>query len=489
MSDPLDERFRDFATGTPPMNPASPAEIRDRGDRMRRRRTALTAAGAALAVALIATPVAVLATGGTDDDVQPAPGPPSTTVTDPPSDDPDQPTETTAPEGPLVSEIPPEFPLTAGYPPVNGSDGTPVEVTDTPGVTTIQACGAPVWSPDDVDAIDVAGAFYGGEAEDSRARTLVVYNSVERAEANLRDQIVAGVTACPEDGGADGSEWTVQGTQGDTTIITKQYVSGGQPVPGLEVYLVTRVANALLVDWNYGEGGASDASRDAVVRFALDQQADVVTAMGMFDLPTGDPGTENGGSTSGDLPDSVLSAADLPTRDRLTPWEPAPYPDQPVIACQPGVSFSGEFLGQRDFTARIAAGDGAPEGTDTAAEIRLAVYEYDSPDAAAAAAAAVTGWFTDCDAPAQRDPTSLTRQGDVVEGPGGQRYATWVYSAPEACSDDCDAAWFDRMGVVRSDDRIAVVSFRELGGPLEPDGLDATMVELLETLRQAVARA
>ncbi len=80
----------------------------------------------------------------------------------------------------------------------------------------------------------------------------------------------------------------------------------------------------------------------------------------------------------------------------------------------------------------------------------------------------------------------MTRQGEVVAGPGGSRYATWVYGAADFCggADGCDAAWFDRMGVVRSGDRIAVVTFRELGGPLEPDGLDATMTELLETLRR-----
>ena len=484
MSDPLEDRFRDFTTGTPAVSPASPAEIRGRGDRLRRRRTALTAAGAALAVALIATPVALLATGG-DDDPEPAP-PPSTTITDPPSEDP-EPTETSVPEQPVVTEIPPDFPLDAGYPPQNGNDLSPVEVTDTAGVTAIEACGAPVWSPDDIDVLDLAGATYTGEAEDGRARTLVVYNSIERAEANVEDQIVAGITACPKDGGADGSEWEVRGTEDDTTVITRQFLTGGLPNTGFDVYLVTRVANALLVDVNSGEGGGTAGSRDAAVQAALEQQADVVTAMGQFDLPSGpdiDPGF-----TPGELPDSVLSVDDLPVRERLAPWERASYPDVPVIACQPGVSFSGEFLGHADFNAPIAPEPGTTGGGGPIAEIRTSWYEYPTEDDAAAAAAAVTTWFTDCDAPAQRDPADLTRQGDVVEGPGGSRYATWVYSAPEVCSDDCDAAWFDRMGVVRNGARIAVVTFREVGGPLEPEGLDATMVALLETLRRAVGDA
>lgn len=479
MSDPLDERFRDFATGTPAMNPASPADVRRRGDRLRRRRTALTAAGAALAVALIATPVALIATGGPDDDVQPAPAP-STTITDPPSEDPDEPTETAVPAGPVVTEIPADFPLAAGYPPENGDDGSPVEMTDEPGVPTIQACEAPVWSADDVDATDVAGAGYTGEAEDFRGRTLVLYSSVERAEANLTDQIVAGVEACPNDGGPSGSEWTVQGTEGDTTIITKQYLSDGRPNPGLEVYLVTRVANALLVDWNYGEGGASDASRQAVIDFALDQQADVVTAMQQFDLASGDPG--DGDTTSPG--DELVPYVDLPVRDRLGDWERVPFPDVPVIACQPGVSFTGEFIGQEAFTAPIAPEPGTTGGEDPIAEIRIAVYDYGSTDAAERAAGAVAGWFTECDAPAQMDPADMTRQGGVTEAGSGASYATWTYAAPDVCT-DCDAAWFDRMGVVQDGNRIAVMTYREVGGPLEPEGLDEAMLTVVDAARKA----
>ncbi len=485
MSDPLDERFRDFATGTPDMNPAAPAEIRRRGDRMRRRRTALTAAGAALAVALIAAPVAVLATG---DDGRDTPGPartPTSTVTDPPSE---EPTATVAVDDPVVAQIPPGFPLDAGYPPQNGSDGSPVEVIDEPGYPGLDLCGATVWSPYEDAVLDLAGATYTGEAEDSRTRSLVVYDSLDGAAAAL-EAIRAGFADCPaEEVGGTEQVWEEVDSpfsegNDDAAVFTHRFRTAGQFDVGLEVLQVLRVDNALFLDTNYGEGGGSPASIDAVLRSAADQAADVVTAMEQFALPAGEPG---GGAVPGELPDDVLSAADLPTSPRLDPWRAATYPDLPVVACQPGVSFGGELVGQRAFTATLAPVDGPPSLTP-AAEIRLAVYEYGTADDAAAAAAAVTGWFTDCDAPAQMDPSQMTRQGEVVAGPGGSRYATWVYGAADFCggADGCDAAWFDRMGVVRSGDRIAVVTFRELGGPLEPDGLDATMTELLETLRRA----
>ena len=80
MSDPLDDRLSDFATGTPAMNPVSPADVRRRGDRLRRRRTALAAAGAALAVALVAAPVAVLTARDGARQQRPARAPSTTTT-------------------------------------------------------------------------------------------------------------------------------------------------------------------------------------------------------------------------------------------------------------------------------------------------------------------------------------------------------------------------------------------------------------------------
>ncbi|WP_134767822.1 hypothetical protein [Nocardioides sp. 1609] len=280
MSDPLADRLRDLATGTPAMNPASPTDVRRRGDRLRRRRTALTTAGGALAVGLVATPVFVLTHGDAGGDPQPAP-PPSTSSaapTDPPSPDP----------------------------------------------TT----------PDD------------------------------------------------------------------------------------------------------------------------------------------DP-------SSSPLPATLLPAAgDLPTRDRLTPWEEVEPTDSRLVGCQPDGEVEADQVVARSFTARIAAADGLPEGEDVAAEVRVSVLQYPTTADGETAEAAVTGWIRDCTDPGDPALDGASRQGDLVET-GAGTYATWVYSAPEACTDDCDAVWFDRMGVVADQGRMVVVSYRELGGPLQPDGLDATMRDVL----------
>ena len=384
-------------------------------------------------------------------------------------------------DDPVVAQIPPEFPLDAGYPPANGSDGSPVEVIDEPGYPGLDLCGATVWSPYEDAVLDLAGATYTGEAEDSRTRTLVLYDSPDGAAAALAD-IRDGFAGCPaqEVGGTEQvwEEVDAPFSDGndDAAVFTHRFRTAGQFDVGLEVLQVLRVANALFVDTNYGEGGGSQASIDSVLAFADDQAADVVTAMEQFDLPVGEPG---GGTTPGELPDDVLSAADLPTSPRLDPWRAAPYPDLPVIACQPGVSFSGEFLGQRAFTATLAPIDGPPSTTPSS-EIRVVTYEYGSEDAAAAAAAAVDRLVHRLrrprpDGPSRDDPPGRRSS----RGPGGSRYATWVYAATEVCT-DCDAAWFDRMGVVPNGARIAVVTYRELGGPLEPEGLDATMTELLD---------
>ncbi|MDF1602876.1 hypothetical protein [Nocardioides sp. YIM 152315] len=65
-------------------------------------------------------------------------------------------------------------------------------------------------------------------------------------------------------------------------------------------------------------------------------------------------------------------------------------------------------------------------------------------------------------------------------------YGAWVHPAPEMCTAGCDAVWFERMGVLSDLGRMVVVSFREVGGPLEPAGLDATMRDLM---LQAAARS
>ena len=60
-----------------------------------------------------------------------------------------------------------------------------------------------------------------------------------------------------------------------------------------------------------------------------------------------------------------------------------------------------------------------------------------------------------------------------------RRLTSQVFLAPEFCGgDSCDAVRFDRMGVAPVGDRLVLVSLGEVGGPLEPEGLDQTFTEL-----------
>ncbi len=101
------------------------------------------------------------------------------------------PVDVVDPAGP---SIPADFPLADGLPEEN-EDQTPVEVTDEPGVSTIEQCDETIWTTD--GAADVAGALFT-QPEDSRARTLALYGSPEEAQAAFTS-IREGLNACPSD--------------------------------------------------------------------------------------------------------------------------------------------------------------------------------------------------------------------------------------------------------------------------------------------------
>ncbi len=88
------------------------------------------------------------------------------------------------------------------------------------------------------------------------------------------------------------------------------------------------------------------------------------------------------------------------------------------------------------------------------------------------------GWIVGC--PGGKD---LARKGvsvttvEIEDGQGEWRQHDFY--APDICT-ECDAIRFDRMGVAQFDDRVVLVSLAEVGGPLEPEGLDASMDELFQ---------
>ena len=176
-------------------------------------------------------------------------------------------------------------------------------------------------------------------------------------------------------------------------------------------------------------------------------------------------------------PGLLPGAGQLPTRDRLTPWEEVQTPHVRLAGCQPDGEIGADQVIARTYTARIAAPGRAPEGIP-AARVRISILQYLSIPAGEAAETTVTGWIRDCRDSADPHLDGAVRQGGLRDTQAGT-YGTWVYPAPEMCTDDCDAVWYERMGVLADQGRMVVVSFREVGGPLEPADLDATMRDLM----------
>ncbi len=180
--------------------------------------------------------------------------------------------------------------------------------------------------------------------------------------------------------------------------------------------------------------------------------------------------------------DHLLTADELPARPGLTPYEET-MPDGPVLTCAPdGASLDAtrEFRG--DFRADL---DGAPAEETPNSVIRTQVLQFADASEARQAYDQAQGWLFGC--PGGDD---LARKGVSVssfglEGGGLGEWRLHEFYAPDIC-DECDAIRFDRMGVAQFDDRMVLVSLAEVGGPLEPEGLDDSMNELFQ---DAVAKA
>ena len=185
------------------------------------------------------------------------------------------------------------------------------------------------------------------------------------------------------------------------------------------------------------------------------------------------------------LTDAVLLTADeVPARQRLTEWREAD-PEGEVLACapQPPDSLDPDASVRRDFEADIAEG---PPGEIPASFVRTQVLQFDDPAAARTAYDTATGWIAGCAVDENPSRESRSSTYDLADGGVGE-WRLHIFPAPEYCGGvDCGAALFDRMGVAQVDDRLVLVSLAEVGGPLEPKGLDATMDELFQA---AVAKA
>ncbi|HET9423219.1 MAG TPA: hypothetical protein VFO49_18925 [Nocardioides sp.] len=192
-------------------------------------------------------------------------------------------------------------------------------------------------------------------------------------------------------------------------------------------------------------------------------------------------GGDNGGRTEPGpaeiTSDVLLTADELPVRDRLTPWEETEAEGQ-VLACAPGepAALDATASERRDFRADIAD---APADETPASVVRTEVLQFADEATARSEYDQAQGWILGC--PGGED---LARKGvsvttlEIENGRGEWRQHDFY--APDICT-DCDAVRFDRMGVAQFDDLVVLVSLAEVGGPLEPEGLDASMDELFQT--------
>jgi hypothetical protein len=180
----------------------------------------------------------------------------------------------------------------------------------------------------------------------------------------------------------------------------------------------------------------------------------------------------------------LLTADEVPARKRLTEWRESSAQEGEVLACAPQLNSlddDADSWVRRDFEADVA---GVPAGDVPASMVRTEVLQFADQSAARDQYDRVQGWMFGC--PAGDDLAAKSVSAHAVDIEGGQgEVRRHDFFAPDICT-DCDAIRFDHMGVAQFDDRLVMVSFAEVGGPLEPDGLDATMEELF---RAAVTKA
>jgi hypothetical protein len=257
MRDPLDE-LENFTDPGLTMDQLPASEVRRRGTRMRRRNNALAAIGGVAAVAIIATPLAMAASGNRTDTTPPPTNP--------------------SPSVRWVQEIPAGFPLAADFP-------TPAATTTRPDASQIPTCGKGLGGPYE----DQLAVQYTGESEDYAQRRLVVYADEATAAAELA-ALRGATTDCKPVPGGPGSGveqfWSpvptaVRLAVDDAYVYAQQVRHDDGLVSDLTLVEVFRVGNALLFDSAYGAAGGDQVIRDEVVR-RTDAAEQVVDAMCVF---------------------------------------------------------------------------------------------------------------------------------------------------------------------------------------------------------------
>lgn len=267
----LDDLDR-FDQGIPAMNQLPAAEIRRRGDRLRRRNTGLAIGAGVLAAALaIGAPVIALDGEGRGRAVEPASPAPS---------------QSEAPPGPPVTTIPDGFALGDAM----GTEQDPAHVGTELGevvFSSIVICEQDAWSPERPYATtDALGAVWSDGTSGGEQRTLATYADQQDAERAL-EAIGSRVSECPAQE-ASGDEQVIEprlldSSSGEQSLayVDRYLAADGYTGEG-NVFVLTRVGNALLIDKTYIGGAGDLAVGQQTVDLLTERAANVVSGMCVF---------------------------------------------------------------------------------------------------------------------------------------------------------------------------------------------------------------
>ncbi|MBA2954006.1 hypothetical protein GON03_06715 [Nocardioides sp. MAH-18] len=288
MPDPMDE-LEHFTTPGLTMTPLPAAEVRRRGTRMRRRNNALATLGGVAAVAIIATPIALAATGS---DSSPTPAPPVASQ----------------PAGGWKQQIPADFGLADGWNPELeiGPDDRPI---------TDDICSTPL-EGEGVDRLAVGYVEPGTESSGNRALTL--YTDQATATAQV-DQIRSAVESCAQTHEGDVVVHDSElGTEQSLVFTARVLLEDGTPGGG-SIYQVGRTGNAVFVEQVNGWPG-DDGSAPGEVDRVREQAAPVVEQMCTFSVdgcglaqPDASEAVEEPTGLTGAIPDTFPLEEGLPT--------------------------------------------------------------------------------------------------------------------------------------------------------------------------------
>ncbi len=415
----------------------------------------ISAGAAAVVVAAIIVPVAVVLNGGAE-------------RTAPPID---------RPSSGSSHRIPAGFPLVEGWPAPTTSTPEGGVVGPDPRLEgeRYAPCGRAVDPP---QVLDRTLAYFHEDDQTTRDRELKVFAEPRVARTYGR-ALSDAYRGCRE---ADGSAVHISSVTpldlGDVawTVLTR-VEEDGLPAAGLEVMNVVVVGNAVLLDGFYRIDEIGDPARqsllDAQVASMAAMAQSPVVAMCVFSIA--------GCATSPTAADSsqLLSADLVPARARLEPWVQVQAEGHPTLDCQgaPLDTLGAQGIQLRDFQATIAGDIGGVP----ASAVHTAVLTFVDSQGAHTAYDTVAQWIADCPMLPGDDRGPGTAVDQVTRAtPAGGRseWRQWDFFATDICT-DCDAVRFNRMGVAEVEERLVLVSLAEVGGPLQPTGLDRTMSALM----------